>query len=170
MDLKRARQILLQADVPGYFSPDGAAGRGLALRDRATQLRDRINARFDCTCRLDTTYQDASCHALIALPAEMLCGPDPLEARPCSFDSSRGLSPQIRMSNFGNLAVIVHEDRLKPGYAPLLQQLMEELGYVPVPEAAVGERYMGKLIAHSGRPVRDADPHATWFWRFFDYM
>ena len=110
----------------------------------------------------------------MALPEKLLRTPravrPALIAAATPSDRQSGLMPQIRMSNFGNLAVIIHDAQLKPGYPAIVRQLMTEVGYVVVPEAAVAERYTGKLLSSRGRLVRDSDPHRTWFWRFFDYM
>jgi hypothetical protein len=123
------------------FSKVGGEG-GLVIRARAARLRDAINTRFGCQARMDDTYQDASCFASISLPVELLRGPR--VALPTTYHTTR--APMIVLSNFGRLAVIVHEAQLKPGYLQIVQQLMEAHGYEVVPEAAVAERYNGKLV------------------------
>lgn len=133
---------------------------------RVHALVERLQTGFGCRCALDTDVQDASFHADIAVPAEA---------------TGAGERITMRLSNFGDLAVIAAENpgcyldldeaeaegALTPADRRTVETAAVSLGYVLIPEPILRRPYDGvtRLGEHSS-PYGEA----TWWIRFFDYL
>jgi hypothetical protein len=65
----------------------------------------------------------------------------------------------IRLSNFGNLATVINQDKLDPVQLKVLLDALEEADYVYIPPDVLDKPYTGAI------------PHVkTWMTRFFHYL
>lgn len=128
-------------------------------RSRFEQLAQRLNADFDCECRVDRDVQDASLHGRIDIPAPAGATGKPLV---------------ISVSNFGGLAVLSVDnpgawsdaeaaDLLRPDDAHRVHTALTDLRYILVPEEPLWTSYDGFCDAGIIVP-------ATWWIRYFDYI
>lgn len=143
-------------EFPSNFSfPDA--------QKRLENLLERLAADFGQPAEPDRWIEDASFHADVRIPAEA---------------TATGESFTIRLSNFGNLAVITLE---RPGiYSQTeLDELADaeditriataltDLGYVVVPEEPLWGDYDGAKPAMRSLDTRYGN---TWWTRYFDYL
>lgn len=100
----------------------------MAAMSRARALFDSVSQSFP-EAQLDDQVQDATYHAGIAVAVG-----------------------EIRLSNFGLLAVITSEERFDPGVVSRLVSLIEAAGYIHIPFEIFGtpflarKRFMGDLF------------------------
>ncbi|MEV4331819.1 hypothetical protein AB0K02_14990 [Streptomyces sp. NPDC049597] len=149
---------------PDHLEFPHSFDRNLALA-RVDTLIERLNTGFDCRCWADTGVQDAGFHADITIPAEA---------------TAAGRQIVIRLSNFGDLAVVaaehlgcyedldeaVEEGALTPTDRLTAETATTSLGYLLAPETALHRPYDGVTrLAEFSAPAA-----ATWRTRFFDYL
>jgi hypothetical protein len=132
-----------------------------ATRARFEQLVTGLDTAFDCQSDADRSVQDASLHARVEVPGGATATGGPLV---------------VCVSNFGSLATVSIENPgaydaaelellLDPEDAARLYGVLDELGYVVVPEAPLWQDYDGpSMISFLGEPPQ------TWWVRFFDYL
>ncbi|MFJ9317793.1 hypothetical protein ACIRN4_26620 [Pimelobacter simplex] len=133
-----------------------------ATRGRFTRLVAELTHRFDSPLVVDDHVEDATLHASLTVPARATETGDPLT---------------VYVSNFGNLATITldnagawtqseFDERASPADVGSIEEALDMLGYVVVPEEPLWADYDGPA------PIGRLDPRfgPTWWTRFFDYL
>ncbi|GAB2589522.1 hypothetical protein [Microlunatus antarcticus] len=132
-----------------------------ATRARFERLVSGLDAAFGCRCDADRSVQDASLHAQVAIPAGA---------------TVTGERLVVCVSNFGSLATVSvvnpgvfdeeeHEALLDAEDARRIHDVLDDLGYVVVPEAPLWQTYDGP-----SRITVDPSYPASWWTRYFDYL
>ena len=130
-------------------------------RARFERLVGGLAAAFGGAVDADRNVQDASLHARVAVPAEV---------------TRTGERLVVCVSNFGGLATVSvvnpgafdqeeHDALLDPDDARRVHGVLDDLGYVVVPEAPLWQDYDGpsEITVPGGR-------RATWWLRYFDHL
>lgn len=152
--------LLYKLDDPAHLeAPQGFDWK--AARRQFDGLVARLNTAFQTTCETDRSIEDASYHAEVTVPAGA---------------TATGGNLVVRVSNFGNLAVLALEN---PGaydqeeFDALVHQsdltriyeCLDEGDYTLVAEAPLWEPYDGRVTAWvflSSKP--------SWWIRYFDHL
>ena len=132
-----------------------------ATRARFERLVSGLDAAFGCRSHADRSVQDASLHARVVVPAEATVTGEPLV---------------VCVSNFGDLATVSvvnpgafdqaeHEALLEADDARRVHGVLDDLGFVVVPEAPLWQDYDGP-----SEITLPGYPRATWWLRYFDYL
>jgi len=152
--------LLYELDDPAHLeTPQGFDWE--AARRQFDGLVARLNAAFQTTCATDRSIEDASYHVEVTVPADA---------------TATEVDLVVRVSNFGNLAVLalenpgaydqeefdalVHESDLTRIY-----ECLDEGGYILVPEAPLWEPYDGRVPGSVFLPSKP-----SWWIRYFDYL
>jgi hypothetical protein len=157
---QRMWTVLRALDDPDHL--ESPAGYDFdATRAQFERLVAELDAVFGCRSAADRSVQDASLHARVVVPAHASATGEPLV---------------VCVSNFGSLATV---SVVNPGAFDEAEQaallaaedaarvygVLDDLGYVVVPEAPLWQPYDGpSLISFLN------EPPATWWVRFFDYF
>ncbi len=131
-----------------------------ATRARFDQLAATLDQRFRCTCSVDRDVQDASHYGSMAVPGTATAG---------------GHHIAVRVSKFGNLVAVTlvnpgsqdgEEEgvRFESADRRRIDDVLEALGYITVPERLLRARYDGVTSLGSY-----FDP-PTWWHRFFYHL
>ncbi|MBO1419930.1 hypothetical protein [Streptomyces sp. FH025] len=129
------------------------------------ELARHLDGAFSQPCAMDDHIQDASYHALVHIPGEA---------------TETGVGIGIRLSNFGDLAVItvegpgVHDDlddavakgALAEADRRRVEAAVRGAGYALVPERLLHRPYDGVTPLAEFTP----DTPPTWWTRFFDHL
>ena len=153
-------ELLRQLDDPDHLERP-ADFDVTVTRDKFERLVTALDASFGGYEEADRDVQDASLHARVAVPA----------AR-----TATGERLVVCVSNFGDLATVSvvnpgafdqeeHDALLDPADAGRVHAVLDDLGYVVVPEAPLWRDYDGP-----SRLSVLSDPQPTWWLRFFDYL
>ncbi|MFJ7776929.1 hypothetical protein [Streptomyces yangpuensis] len=146
-----------------------------SARAQAMRLRDRLTHDFGTAWRLDDGIQDASYSFMLHHPAEA---------------TAAGVPLAVRLSNFGNLAVVttprpdshgdldeaVREGALTPADRSRIEAALAALGYTLVPSRPLHRLYDGVTwLADEpeGAFYVSYGPHrgrATWWTRYFEHL
>ncbi|WP_371656447.1 MULTISPECIES: hypothetical protein [unclassified Streptomyces] len=140
---------------------------------RATQLNDQLTKDFGHACELDEQIQDASYYFNIAIPSEA---------------TEAGVPLGLRLSNFGNLAVVttprpdshddldhaVREGALTVADRSRIEAALCDFGYTLVPPRLLHRPYDGVTwLADEGSFYAGYGPYggrATWWIRYFEHL
>lgn len=152
--------LLHELDDPAHLeTPQGFDWE--AARRQFDSLVARLNAAFQTTCPTDRSVEDATYHAQVTVPADA---------------TATGENLVVRVSNFGNLAVLalgnpgaydqeefdalVHESDVAR-----ISGCLDEGDYTLVPEAPLWKSYDGRVPAGV---FLESKP--SWWIRYFDYL
>ncbi|WP_274911173.1 hypothetical protein [Streptomyces sp. WZ-12] len=142
-------------------------------KSQALRLKERLSKDFGCACELDDQVQDASYCFRAALPVGA---------------TEAGVLLSVRLSNFGNLAVVtapwpdshddldhaVREGALSTADRSRIEAALRDLGYTVVPPRLLHQPYDGTTwLAGEGFCCISYGPHqgrATWWTRFFEHL
>ncbi|MHC0429422.1 hypothetical protein ACX6XY_04415 [Streptomyces sp. O3] len=130
---------------------------------RAGVLVARLNEEFNTSCHFDNSIQDASFHALLAVPG---------------VSTEAGTQISVRLSCYARLAVVmakhpgaytglddaVTQGALTERDRARVETALHALGYVIVPEELLHRPYDGVTNLNSYQES------ATWWTRFFNYI
>lgn len=132
-----------------------------ATREKFERLVTALGAAFGCAVDADRGVQDASLHAIVGVPAEATSTGERLVLRISNFGSLATLS----IGNPGSLDTEEMETLLDAEDADSVYRVLDDLGYVVVPEAPLWVPYDGpSQISLPG------EARGTWWVRFFDYL
>nr|WP_202487132.1 hypothetical protein [Streptomyces sp. SID8354] len=140
---------------------------------QANRLNERLTHDFGWACGLDDQIQDASYYLKVAIPAEA---------------TEAGVPLAVRLSNFGNLAVVttprpdshddldqaVQEGALTAADRSRIETALHDFGYTLVPPRLLHRPYGGVTrLADEGYFYASYGPHqgcATWWTRYFEHL
>jgi hypothetical protein len=142
-------------------------------RAKFDALRRRLERDFNCPCTVNGNVQDANYFDSIHVPAGVTASGRAFEGR----------ALEVRISNFGGLAVVLARDQVRPRFFVTrhsdayvhpedlvrIDSALSDLGYTLIPSEPLLRPYDGAL----GRDAVRANPSIwwieTWWIRYFDY-
>ncbi|MDQ7824216.1 MAG: hypothetical protein RDV48_15545 [Candidatus Eremiobacteraeota bacterium] len=144
LDLLRNADNPDSGEYPPGFDREGAEKKFIKLAGKVEEL-----LATKCFSETGVYIQDASFHGEIVVPRE--------------FWNADGDGIFIRVSNFGGFATVgCYSAEVPEKHLSLLIPVLEEMGYVYIPENILYELYTG------GLPFREQG--ASWWLRYFDYL
>ncbi len=132
-----------------------------ATRERFERLVAELDLAFGCRSAADRSVQDASLHARVVVPAEATATGERLVVCVSNFGSLATVS----LVNPGALDTAELESLLDAEDAARVHGVLDDLGYVVVPEAPLWRPYEGPIPFETITGGR-----STWWVRFFDYI
>ncbi|MEU9169064.1 hypothetical protein AB0D34_14885 [Streptomyces sp. NPDC048420] len=162
LDDRQTWALLRQLDDPDHMEFPRDYDH-VATRAKFEWLVSLLDERFRCACDVDRHIQDASHHGTIVIPQSVT-------------DSAEHIS--VTVSNFGDLATVAlgvpgshdaDEERelFRATDRERVEEALETLGYVTVPQHLLWTRYDGVSELASYYPP---EYPPTWRTRFFQHL